>query len=505
MRDRITLVIGYREAAAFERQRAHLQQLLPSLPIQGLRLDPGFSGAALNALLEALATEYLVLLHAEPMVTVPERSLIRLLQVAEESGAGIVYADYFEAGGGELLARSMNDYQMGSVGDDFDFGPVLLISQRVLRRALRHCGAISADLQWAGLYDLRLKIATVGDVMRVPECLFIRHGRDASSSEEMPVEEVFRYVDPRNRPAQQEMERVFIEHLRRLGAYLEPTFAPLPPPEGEYPVLASVVIPVRDRERTIADAVRSALSQRTSFPYNVIVVDNHSTDRTTEILRRWASTSPQLIHKIPERRDLGIGGCWNEAIFAPECGMLAVQLDSDDLYANEGVLETIVQAFFDPEVFARAEWARPSREWPRPRYAMVIGAYRTVNFRLEEIPPGVVDHREWTCENGRNNALRVKGCGAPRAYYVPLLRRFGFPNVSYGEDYAMCLRLSREYEIGRLWDPIYMARRWEGNTDRALPWEVKMRYEAYKDWVRTLEIRARQRRNRRREGGDDPD
>jgi glycosyltransferase involved in cell wall biosynthesis len=270
-------------------------------------------------------------------------------------------------------------------------------------------------------------------------------------------------------------------------------------------VLASVVIPVRDRERTIADAVRSALSQRTSFPYNVIVVDNHSTDRTTEILRRWASTSPQLIHKIPERRDLGIGGCWNEAIFAPECGMLAVQLDSDDLYANEGVLETIVQAFFDPEVFARAEWARPSREWPRPRYAMVIGAYRTVNFRLEEIPPGVVDHREWTCENGRNNALRVKGCGAPRAYYVPLLRRFGFPNVSYGEDYAMCLRLSREYEIGRLWDPIYMARRWEGNTDRALPWEVKMRYEAYKDWVRTLEIRARQQRNRRREGGDDPD
>jgi|DewCreStandDraft_3_1066083.scaffolds.fasta_scaffold01640_3 glycosyltransferase involved in cell wall biosynthesis len=497
MRDRVTMVIAYEADSAFERQRAHLHRLLGPVPTLGLRLDPGFSGAALNALLDSVATEYFLLLRAGLLIEIGERSLVRLLQVAEESGAGIVYADYFEARGDELLARSVNDYQLGSVSEEFEFGPILLFSQEIVRRALRREGAIPSDLRWAGLYDLRLKVATVGEIVRVPECLAICRGSDAVLGEGEPMEEIFRYVDPRNRSAQQEMERVFTEHLRRLGAYLEPTFAPLPSPEGEYPVLASIVIPVRNRERTIADAVRSALSQRTSFPYNVIVVDNHSTDRTTEILRRWASTSPRLVHKIPERRDLGIGGCWNEAIFAPECGLLAVQLDSDDLYAGEDALEAIVRTFFDPEAFRRAAWERPCREWPTPRYALVIGAYRTVDFQLQEIPPGVVDHREWTRENGRNNALRVRGLGAPRAYYVPLLRRFGFPNVSYGEDYAVCLRLSREYEIGRLFEPIYLARRWEDNTDRALPWEVKNRYEAYKDWVRTVEIRARQRRNRR--------
>lgn len=497
MRERLTIVIGYEDEAIFERQRACFQQLGEPLPIRGLRLDPGFSGTALNALLESLTTDYLLLFQAGAFVEISERSLMRLLQVAEESEAGIIYADYFEASAGQLCARSLNDYQEGSVSEEFDFGPLLLLSHRVVRRAIERCGPIPSELRWGGLYDLRLKIATVGDIVRVPECLYIAHRElQEGTSAEFPLEAIFRYVDPRHRPAQREMECVFTEHLRRVGAYLEPTFVPLPPPEGEYPVLASVIIPVRNRERTIADALRSALSQRASFPYNVIVVDNHSTDRTTEIVRQWASTASQVIHKIPERRDLGIGGCWNEAIFAPECGMLAVQLDSDDLYANDAALETIVRAFFDSEAFARAAWERPCREWPTPRYAMVIGAYRTVNFQLEEIPPGIVDHREWTRENGRNNALRVKGLGAPRAYYVPLLRRFGFPNVSYGEDYAVGLRLSREYEIGRLFEPIYLARRWEDNTDRALPWEVRNRYEAYKDWVRTLEIRARQRRNR---------
>jgi len=501
MRERLTIVIGYEDGAIFERQRACFQQLSEPLPIRGLRLDPGFSGGALNALLESLTTDYLLLLQTGALVEISERSLRRLLHVAEESGAGIVYADYFEASASELRARPLNDYQLGSVSEEFDFGPLLLLSHRVARQAIARCGPIPSDLRWGGLYDLRLKIATVGDILHVPECLYMCHpGPRETTSTELPLEAIFRYVDPRNRPAQQEMERVFTEHLRRVGAYLEPTFAPIPPPEGEYPVLASVIIPVRNRERTIADALRSALSQRTSFPYNVIVVDNHSTDRTTEIVRRWASASPQLIHKIPERRDLGIGGCWNEAIFSPECGLLAVQLDSDDLYADETALEAIVRAFFDPEAFAQAVWERSCREWPTPRYAMVIGAYRTVNFQLEEIPPGIVDHREWTRENGRNNALRVKGLGAPRAYYVPLLRRFGFPNVSYGEDYAIGLRLSREYEIGRLFEPIYLARRWEDNTDRVVSGEVRNRYEAYKDWVRTLEIRARQRRNREIEG-----
>jgi len=496
MRERLTIVIGYENEAVFEWQKAYFQRLGEPLPVRGLRLEPGFSGAALSALLESWTTDYLLLLQAGARVEISARSLARLLHVAEESGAGIVYADYVEASADQLHARPLNDYQLGSVSEDFDFGPLVLLSRRVVQRAIERCGPIPADLRWGGFYDLRLKIATVGDIVRVPECLCLVRGETQASGAGPAPEAIFRYVDPRNRPAQQEMERIFTAHLRRVGAYLEPTFAPIPPPDGEYPVLASVIIPVRNRERTIADALRSALSQRTSFPYNVIVVDNHSTDRTTEIVRRWASVSPQLIHKIPERRDLGIGGCWNEAVFSPECGVLAVQLDSDDLYADETTLETIVRAFFDPEAFARAAWGRPCREWPTPRYAMVIGAYRTVNFRLEEIPPGVVDHREWTRENGRNNALRVKGLGAPRAYYVPLLRRIGFPNVSYGEDYAVGLRLSREYEIGRLFEPIYMARRWEDNTDHALPWEVRNRYEAYKDWVRTLEIRARQRRNR---------
>jgi len=499
MRERLTIAIGYEDEAIFERQKACFQHLGEPLPIRGLRLDPGFSGAAVNALLESLTTDYLLLLQAGAFVEIPKHALVRMLQIAEESGAGIVYADYVEVSAGRMHARPLTDYQMGSVSEDFDFGPVVLVSHRVARRAVQRCGPIPSDVRWGGFYDLRLKIATVGDIVRVPEGLYLCEAWRTARADPA-LEEIFRYVDPRNRPAQQEMERVFTAHLRRVGAYLEPTFAPIPPPEGEYPVLASVIIPVRNRERTIADAVRSALSQRASFPYNVIVVDNHSTDRTTEIVRRWASASSRLIHKIPERRDLGIGGCWNEAVFSPECGLIAVQLDSDDLYADETALETIVRAFFEPEVFASTVWERPCREWPTPRYALVIGAYRTVNFRLEEVPPGVVDHREWTRENGRNNALRVRGLGAPRAYYVPLLRRFGFPNVSYGEDYAVCLRLSREYEVGRIFDPIYLARRWEDNTDRALPWDVRNRYEAYKDWVRTVEIRARQRRHREIEG-----
>lgn len=495
MRERVAVVISYEEESAFEQQRAFFQRLAEPLPVYGLRLAPGFSGEALGALLASVRTEYLVLLQPGAWVELGRRALERFLQVAEESGAGLVYSDYFEVRGGEWLARSTNEYQLGSVCEDFDFGSVLVFSQKVLQRAWRECGPIPADLRWGGLYDLRLKVSTVGEIVRVPECLYARQSASGGASAE-EIEEIFRYVDPRNRPAQQEMERVFREHLKRLGAYLEPTFAPIPPPEGDYPVLASVIIPVRNRERTIAEALRSALSQRTSFPYNVIVVDNHSTDGTTEILRRWAASSPRLVHKIPERRDLGIGGCWNEAVFARECGMLAVQLDSDDLYADDRALEEIVRAFFDPDVFVRAAWDRPSREWPTPRYAAVIGAYRTVNFQLQEIPPGVVDHREWTREDGRNNALRVRGLGAPRAYYVPLLRRIGFPNVSYGEDYAVCLRLSRQYEIGRIFEPIYLARRWEDNTDRAVPWDVRLRHEAYKDWLRTLEIRARQRQNR---------
>jgi glycosyltransferase involved in cell wall biosynthesis len=245
-------------------------------------------------------------------------------------------------------------------------------------------------------------------------------------------------------------------------------------PTGPYPVRASIVIPVRNRERTIADAVQSALSQKTDFEFNVIVVNNHSTDRTTQVLE--GITHPRLVHLVPNRHDLGIGGCWNNAIHSSHCGRYAVQLDSDDLYLNDEVLTRIVA------------------ELERGPYAMVVASYTMVDFSLQQIPPGVIDHREWTRENGRNNALRINGLGAPRAFNTSVLRRIGFPNVSYGEDYALALRISRDYEIGRIYDSVYLCRRWEGNTDSALPLETLNRYDAYKDWLRTMEIHARQNR-----------
>jgi glycosyltransferase involved in cell wall biosynthesis len=312
-------------------------------------------------------------------------------------------------------------------------------------------------------------------MLRIPECLYTRIPVDLRASGERQ----FDYVDPRQREYQVEMEQVVTEHLKRSGAYLAPEFQVPANSNHRFPVRASVVIPVRNRERTIQDAVNSALSQRAPFEFNIIVVDNHSTDRTTEILEGIASRDNRLVHLKPERKDLGIGGCWNEAIYSEYCGEFALQLDSDDLYSDEQTLEAIVAIL---------------EEGP---YAMVIGSYKIVNFKLQEVPPGVIDHREWTRENGRNNALRINGLGAPRAFRVPLLRQIGFPNASYGEDYAVALRISRDYEIGRIYEPVYYARRWEGNSDAALPLATANRYDAYKDHLRTVEILARQRMNQR--------
>jgi glycosyltransferase involved in cell wall biosynthesis len=270
------------------------------------------------------------------------------------------------------------------------------------------------------------------------------------------------------------MERVATAHLKRIGAWLQPHFESVPSAAETFPVKASVVIPVRNRERTILDAVRSALAQSANFEFNVIVIDNHSTDRTTEILRGISDS--RFRHIVPERRDLGIGGCWNEAIYSKDCGQYAIQLDSDDLYINDGVLRRIVA------------------ELEAGPYAMVTGSYTMVDFSLKEIPPGLIDHREWSRDNGRNNALRINGLGAPRGFNTSVLRRIGFPNVSYGEDYAVALRISRDYEIGRIYESVYLCRRWEGNSDSALPLEVANRYDLYKDWLRTIEIQARMRK-----------
>lgn len=455
--------------------------------VRFIPLDSWFSGASIEAILEATDTEGLMVVLPGHQVELGQRAVERFLEVSQESGAGLVYSDFRELSGGEAVEHPTIDYQLGSLRDTFDFGPLIFLSKPAAEQVLSRYGRIDPQLRWAGFYDLRLKLSLDFPILRIPELLYT--ARSTALRAAGDVEKIHEYVDPQNRAYQLEMEQVATAHLRRLGAFLEPEFCWPPPPQDDFPVTASVIIPVRNRERTIADAVRSALSQTTSFPYNVIVVDNHSTDRTTEILRSLAEHHENLIHTIPQRTDLGIGGCWNEAIYSPWCGLFAVQLDSDDLYADAHVLEKIIGKFHEdcPDQAG-------SLPGSAPRYAMVIGSYTTVNFNLQEIPPGLIDHREWTPENGRNNALRVIGLGAPRAFYVPVLRRVGFPNVSYGEDYAVGLRISRQYEIGRIYESLCLVRRWEGNTDRALPLDVMNRYEAYKDWLRTVELRARMSR-----------
>jgi len=397
-----------------------------------------------------------VLFIGDPRTTVEPgpRMFDRMADVIRDSGAGWVYAD--------AIDHARIGYQIGSIRDNFDFGPVIGISVQAANEA-----GIDGKWRWGGLYDLRLRISEKRPIVRIPEPLY-HTGRTKAGVAELKQ---FDYVDPRNRDYQIEMEQIATGHLKRIGAWLETGFAKVPLTGEKFPVKASVIIPVKNRERTILDSVQSALGQRANFDFNVIVVDNHSTDRTTEILCKIGDR--RLEHIIPNRRDLAIGGCWNEAIHSERCGRYAIQLDSDDLYLDDSVLRRIVE------------------ELESGPYAMVVGSYTIVDFSLKEIPPGLIDHREWTRENGRNNALRINGLGAPRAFDTSVLRRFGFPNVSYGEDYAVALRISRQYEIGRIYDSVYLCRRWEGNSDSALPLEVANPYDQYKDWVRTMEIRAR--------------
>jgi hypothetical protein len=416
-----------------------------------------FSTASIQRIVENAANASDVVFLGDPRTPVdpPPTALGRMRQVLADTKAGWVYSD--------SVNRPRIDYQCGSIRDGFDFGPLVAFSAAAAREASSDGG-----YRWGGLYDLRLRISEKHPVVRIPEPLY---GVETPSGASQ-----FDYVDPRNRDYQIEMEAIATAHLKRIGAYLEPRFTPFDPAADRhaFPNEASVVIPVRNRERTIAEAVRSALGQKTDFAFNVLVVDNHSTDRTGEQLR--GIRDPRVAVIVPERRDLGIGGCWNVAVSSPLCGRYAVQLDSDDLYATDDALTRIVDTL---------------RAGP---YAMAIGSYSLVDFQLAPIPPGLIDHREWTRENGRNNALRINGLGAPRAFATSVARRFGFPNVSYGEDYAMALRIGRDYDIGRIYDSIYLCRRWEGNTDSALPLETANRYDFYKDWIRTNEIRARQQR-----------
>jgi hypothetical protein len=436
-----------------------------------------------------IQTDYLLIILPGQSVRFGQRAIERFLSIAESSGAGWLYSDFKDETSGTVVDHPLIDYQLGSIRDTFDFGSVVFLSKKAMEKAFENHGD-SDDIEWNSLYDLRLKLSIESKILRIPEPLYTRVPSDLRATGERQ----FDYVDPRNREYQIAMEEIATAHLKRVGAYLAPEF--LRPRVGayieihadaeaaptvyhmEFSIRASVIIPVRNRERTIRDAIDSALSQKTDFDFNVIVVDNHSTDRTTEILSEIALSNNRLVHLIPARTDLGIGGCWNEAVYSNHCGEYAVQLDSDDLYADQHTLAKIVAKF---------------EEGP---YAMVIGSYTIVNFDLQEIPPGLIDHREWTRENGRNNALRINGLGAPRAFYVPILRHIGLPNVSYGEDYAVALRISRYYQIGRIYESIYFARRWEGNSDASLPIATANRYDFYKDYLRTIEIQARSELNK---------
>jgi hypothetical protein len=403
-------------------------------------------------------------------VTLTDSGLRRLVRVAEDTRAAVVYSDYFDQQpDGKVTWHPLIDYQPGSLRDDFDFGSLVLLSRAAVAGLADEMAREAVADQFGGWYDLRLRASECGAVLRLAEPVYTL----AQAVEQSAGEAHFQYVDPRNRDYQIEMEQVATAHLKRIGAWLPaPTCLPAAD-AGTFPVECSVVIPVRNRVKTVADAVGSALAQQADFPFNVIVVDNHSSDGTTRVLSELAARETRLVHLVPERTDLGIGGCWNEAVFSPQCGRYAVQLDSDDLYSSPDVLARIVA------------------EFRRGQSAVVIGSYTIVNFNLEQIPPGLIDHREWTPENGHNNALRIGGLGAPRAFHVPTLRTIGFPDVSFGEDYAVALRLSRQYPLGRIYDSLYWCRRWEGNTDHALPLETRNRYAFYKDQLRSIEIAAR--------------
>lgn len=436
--------------------------------VHALTVESWTSGQSLNALLASVSEEYVLFCTQAGAVTLGQGALERMTTVAAATGAGMVYADYVEFKGGARLEHPVNDYQFGSVRDNFDFGPLQLYTMSAVKNALKTCGPI-APVSRAGLYDLRLKVSSLVSLFHIQEFLYTKHELDVRTS----GEKLFDYVDPRNQQVQKEMEQVFTDHLKRTGCYLPPAFKDVPPETDRFELEASVVIPVRNRQRTIADAVGSVLNQTPNFGFNVIVVDNHSSDGTTEVLRSLAAKDRRVVHLVPGRQDLAIGGCWNEAVAHPSCGRFAVQLDSDDLYIDGATLQRVVEAFREGQ------------------YAMVIGSYKLVDIELKELPPGLIDHREWTPDNGRNNALRINGLGAPRAFRTALLRRNPLPNTSYGEDYAVALRLSREYQIGRIYEPLYLCRRWEGNTDAALPIDKINRNDFYKDKIRTIELLAR--------------
>ena len=433
-----------------------------------LEIDSLQSAETIRKIAEKSDAAYSLIYTKDSTLELGQFAIERFYRIAEDTQAGLVYSDYFEIKDGVRSNYPVIDYQEGSLRDDFNFGSVLFYNAANLKKAVAET---TENYQFAGLYNLRLKVSQQAELVHMNEYLYAEVEIDTRKS----GEKQFDYVDPKNRAVQIEMEAACTDHLKAIGGYLAPQFKEIAFDESNFPVEASVIIPIRNRVKTVEDAIKSVLMQKTNFDFNLIIVDNFSTDGTSELIQKYAKVDSRVIHITPNRNDLGIGGCWNEGVHSEQCGKFAVQLDSDDVYQTENTLQIIVDAFYAQNC------------------AMVIGSYTMTNFAMETIAPGLIDHKEWTPENGRNNALRINGLGAPRAFYTPVLRDIKVPNTSYGEDYALGLRISREYQIGRVYESVYLCRRWDENSDASLD-VVKMNgHNLYKDKIRTVELKARKR------------
>lgn len=428
------------------------------------------SSAAVRRIASLSDAEFTLICTKATALRLVSFALERLLQVADDTGADLLYADHFAVVDGVETKVPVIDCQKGSLRDDFEFGSLLLYRTEALRRAVSQMTEV---YEFAGLYDLRLKVQAAGRIEHVAEFLYYEVETDTRRS----GEKLFDYVNPKNRAVQIEMEQACTAHLKAIGGYLAPQFQDVDLRAGAFEYEASVVIPCRNRVRTIGDAIRSALSQQTTFPYNVFVVDDNSTDGTVDVIRSFEG-DPRLVYIAQDPSWHAIGGNWNAALHHPACGRFALQLDSDDTYSDPFVVQKFVDAFYEQGC------------------AMVVGTYQITDFEGHPLPPGAIDHREWTPDNGRNNALRVNGLGAPRGFWTPLLRQINFPTTKYGEDYAVGLRVSRSYRIGRIYDVMYNCRRWDGNSDAALSVERMNINNFYKDRIRTWELEARIALNR---------
>lgn len=433
------------------------------------RVDPLLSCESLKQIDKYSSSKFILLITSESVVELGKYEYERLANLSSSINSGIIYSDYNDKINGLLTPHPLIDYQAGSVRDNFNFGHILFFRKDIFSEAVTK---INDKSKYSGLYDLRLTISDNYPITRIPEYLYTATSNGIS-------EKHFAYVDSKNKDIQIEMEKVFTDYLNKINAFMNPLVENLDLYSEVFENEASIIIPVKNRVRTISEAIGSALRQKTNFSFNIIVIDNHSDDGTTEVIRSFADSNNNLIHLIPPAFNLGIGGCWNEAVNLGECGRFAVQLDSDDIYSDDHSLQKIVDTF------------------RREKCAMVIGSYKLTDFEYNLVPPGIIDHREWTERNGLNNALRINGFGAPRAFFTPVVRKIYFPNVSYGEDYASGLAISRQYKIGRIYEPIYICRRWEGNSDSFLSVDKENLYNSYKDKIRTFEILIRQKLNAR--------